>query len=249
MAETTLYFINPSESEDVLAPRGGLMRAIDSRLGVSCTARDHWLKISGESEASVARTEAFVQFLRHARSQGADLRGPTSFYMLERFLEGLEADLRAMVGQKIEVMPGKRPVFPKTLGQAHYLEQIRRHDVTLGLGPAGTDDRPHAAAAAHDSGRGDAHVEGRVGGDRGRLRRRRHQGVQVEGVGRRGLGLDFVTGVGVEVIHLEVVGPAHQLLLYQALNLRRDGIDNLVLRVLLRHLGQAAGLGDCLFIE
>ncbi len=148
MAESTLYFINPSESEDVLAPRGGLMRAIESRLGVSCTARDHWLKISGDSEESIARAEAFVQFLRYARSQGTDLRGPTRFYLLERFLEGLEADLRAMVGLKIDVMPGKRPVFPKTLGQAHYLEQIRRHDVTLGLGPAGTGKTYLAMAMA-----------------------------------------------------------------------------------------------------
>ncbi len=146
--ESTLYFTGPGESEDILAPRGGLLRAMEDSFAVQCTARDHWVKITAESQDLIDRMTAFVNLLRFARSEGADLRGPTRFYILERFLEGREEEIRNMVATKIEVMQGKRPVFPKTLGQAVYLKAIQEHDVTFGLGPAGTGKTYLAMAMA-----------------------------------------------------------------------------------------------------
>lgn len=146
--ETTLYFTGPGESEDILAPRGGFLRAMESSFAVQCTARDHWLKLSAESEETLAKVGAFVTLLRFARSEGADLRGPTRYYLMDRFLEGREEAVRGMLATKIAVMQGKRPVFPKTLGQAAYLKAIQKHDVTFGLGPAGTGKTYLAMAMA-----------------------------------------------------------------------------------------------------
>lgn len=146
--ETTIHFSSPGESEDVLAPRGGLLRAMESSFSMSCTARDNWLKMSGEDPGALERAAGYVALLRHARSQGADLRGPARHYLLRRFVEGEEAALRDMLSLKVEVMNGKRPVFPKTLGQADYVRAIQRHDVTLGLGPAGTGKTYLAMAMA-----------------------------------------------------------------------------------------------------
>lgn len=149
--ETTLYFTGPGESEDILAPRGGLLRAMETSFAVQCTARDNWLKVTGESQEALDLLTQFVNLLRFARSEGSDLRGPTRFYILQRFLEGEEEAIRKMVATKIEVMHGKRPVFPKTLGQADYLRAIQAHDVTFGLGPAGTGKTYLAMAMAVSS--------------------------------------------------------------------------------------------------
>jgi phosphate starvation-inducible PhoH-like protein len=146
--ETTLYFTGPGESEDILAPRGGLIRAMEASFAVQCTARDQWLKMTAEAQESLDHATEFVNLLRFARSEGADLRGPTRFYVLERFLEGKEPEIRDMFSTKIPVMNGKRPVFPKTLGQAGYLKAIQEHDVTFGLGPAGTGKTYLAMAMA-----------------------------------------------------------------------------------------------------
>ena len=146
--ETTIYFSSAGESDEVLAPRGGLLRAMASALNIECTARDLWLKLRSEDANALPLAEGFVQLLRHARNTGADLRGPTRYYFLRHYLEGREPELRKMVSHRIDVMNGKRPVFPKTLGQADYLRAISTHDVTLGLGPAGTGKTYLAMAMA-----------------------------------------------------------------------------------------------------
>ena len=147
--ETTIHFTSPGESEDVLAAsRGGLLRALEEAFSVHCTARDHWLKITGEDADTLERVTAFVSLLRHARAQGLDMRGPVRYYLLRKFLAGEEEALRDMTTLRVEVMNGKRAVFPKTLGQADYMRAILAHDVTLGLGPAGTGKTYLAMAMA-----------------------------------------------------------------------------------------------------
>lgn len=148
MYERTIHFSSPGESEEVLAPASGLLQSMETALGILTTARDNWLKVTSETEEPLDRTEQVVQMLRFARSRGADLRGPTRFYILKQVLAGHEQDLRKMFEVRIDVMAGKKPVFPKTLGQAQYLRQIQSHDITFGLGPAGTGKTYLAMAAA-----------------------------------------------------------------------------------------------------
>jgi len=66
------------------------------------------------------------------------LRGPTRFTLLREFTRGHEKELRNLFDLKIDVIASKKPIFPKTLGQAAYLRAIYGHDITFGLGPAGT---------------------------------------------------------------------------------------------------------------
>ena len=151
MTETTIHFNSPSECEDVLPSRGGLPSALESAFEVSCTARDNWVRISGENQKALNSAERFIQLLRDARSKGLDLRGPTRFTLLREFSQGNEQELRGLFDLKIEVISSKKPIFPKTLGQASYLRAIHSHDITFGLGPAGTGKTYLAMAAAVSS--------------------------------------------------------------------------------------------------
>ncbi len=148
MIESTIHFSSPGESGDVLSTRGDLLQALETSAGVMTTARDNWLRLASDDPEAVERAERVIHLLRFARTQGADLRGPTRFYILNKVLEGKEKELRDMFEIRIDVMTGKRPVFPKTLGQAHYLKQIQSHDITFGLGPAGTGKTYLAMASA-----------------------------------------------------------------------------------------------------
>ncbi len=151
MTEKTIYFTSPGEAENVLAPRSGLLTEISEAFSVQCTARDNWVKLSSEEPENLNGVERFVELLRFLRTEGADLRGPTRYYLLRHFLEGREKELRQMMDLKIPVVASKRPVFPKTLGQAEYLRQIQQHDITFGLGPAGTGKTYLAMAMAVSS--------------------------------------------------------------------------------------------------
>jgi phosphate starvation-inducible PhoH-like protein len=125
-----------------------LLRALEEAFNLELTARDNWLKLKTSEPKNLQKAEGFVQLLRDLRGRGADLRGPSRFYILRNYLEGNEKELRAMVELKIEVLTSKRPVLPKTLGQADYVRKIQKHDITFGLGPAGTGKTYLAMAMA-----------------------------------------------------------------------------------------------------
>ncbi len=61
--------------------------------------------------------------------------------------EGAEA-LRDLYAERINTSPRKGSVTPKTTGQRRYVEAIRDHDITLGIGPAGTGKTYLAVAMA-----------------------------------------------------------------------------------------------------
>jgi phosphate starvation-inducible PhoH-like protein len=56
--------------------------------------------------------------------------------------------LQSLSGEKIHTSTKKATVTPKTIGQKKYVEAIRHHDITFGLGPAGTGKTYLAVAMA-----------------------------------------------------------------------------------------------------
>src|SRR6185436_6920567 len=58
------------------------------------------------------------------------------------------AALKSLHAERILTSPKKSTVAPKTVGQKKYVEAIRAHDVTFGIGPAGTGKTYLAMAMA-----------------------------------------------------------------------------------------------------
>ena len=147
MAEKTIYFDNPREAAELAGRRGEFLSRIESAFGAKLTARDVWLKIEGD-ENSVARTVRFFESLKFARDNGVVLHEHGVFFALRAFQEGREDDLEKLYASRIDVAPGKPPVFPRTFGQMRYLDAIRRCDCVFGIGPAGTGKTYQAMAMA-----------------------------------------------------------------------------------------------------
>jgi phosphate starvation-inducible protein PhoH and related proteins len=59
-----------------------------------------------------------------------------------------QADLGAIFQDTVVVTTTGRSVTPRTAGQRHYVELLRRHDVVFGVGPAGTGKTYLAVATA-----------------------------------------------------------------------------------------------------
>ncbi len=145
MSEITLHFDNAREASDLTALPPKTVLEIERRLDVSLTARDTWLKIEGDEPENAAR---FYEELRDARERGLPLNNALIRHALNAFVDGHKNVLRSFASMRIDVSPRKAPVFPRTFGQQIYLDAIRKHAVTFGLGPAGTGKTYLAMAAA-----------------------------------------------------------------------------------------------------
>ena len=67
---------------------------------------------------------------------------------LGRSIQMLKADQRPSEILTTEVLRGRKPVRPKTAGQKRYVDAVRTHTVTFGIGPAGTGKSYLAVALA-----------------------------------------------------------------------------------------------------
>ncbi len=150
MADVTLHFDSAREAQELLGPRGEAMARIEEAFAVRMTARDLWLKIEGGADAA-ERARRLIDILRAARQGGVSLREPGILYAVQAFLDGREAELERLYGNRIQVADGKAPIFARTFGQLQYLDAIRARDFVFGLGPAGTGKTYLAMAMAVSS--------------------------------------------------------------------------------------------------
>lgn len=120
---------------------------LEEQFGVRITARGATVELEG-SEADVERVERFFHNLRKARNRGVQLHRHEIQYAARAFQSGRESELVGLTEARIDVSPGKDPVFPRTFGQQRYVRAIRENDLTFGIGPAGTGKTYLAMAAA-----------------------------------------------------------------------------------------------------
>jgi len=146
-AEKTFHFDNAREAQELTGRKLEFLAAVEAALGVTLASRDLWLSIKGE-EKPVDRTVLFFETIRNARNRGIALREPGIQYALAAFARGEEQELQKLYISRIDVAPGKSPVFPKTFGQLRYLEAIKHFDCVFGIGPAGTGKTYQAMAMA-----------------------------------------------------------------------------------------------------
>lgn len=124
-----------------------LLRDLEQALNVRITTRDAWLRIEGESDA-VAIAERLFSQLEEARRLGFEIQRHDFHYSLRALREDPAFNLPALLETRLQPSRHKPPVFPRTRGQRAYVQAIRRHEITFGLGPAGTGKTFLAVAVA-----------------------------------------------------------------------------------------------------
>ncbi|GAB4383388.1 MAG: PhoH family protein [Phycisphaerales bacterium] len=130
------------------------LKMLRETLGIHVTAREHSIRLEGDPKAvQVAR--AVLDLLRQAsderrrltREQVLGLITETAARGAQPTVRSIQAGVPAWEGD-LEVYVGGSRVQPKTDNQSHYLDLIRRMDLVIGVGPAGTGKTYLAVAAA-----------------------------------------------------------------------------------------------------
>src|SRR5438046_1310018 len=137
-----------SVSNDVAAELAtvgdGVLDALRDRLRCTILLRGNRLTIEG-SDPDVAQARAVIDELRELVEGGHEIDPAT----VDAVLSALDQaeDLREVFEDVVWRHRGKK-ISPKTVNQKRYVDGIRRHTVTLAIGPAGTGKTYLAMALA-----------------------------------------------------------------------------------------------------
>ena len=134
---STLHYDNARIAQQLFNNNPTNLQMLEARLGVKATNRDGWIKLDG-GEADVARVTGLFRSLESAVKAGVAIRNRDFSYALNTVLSDGPEALDGLYSITLQTSTRKPPVNPKTLGQKRYIEAIQTHDVTFGVGPAGT---------------------------------------------------------------------------------------------------------------
>ncbi|MDR0450882.1 MAG: PhoH family protein [Treponema sp.] len=126
----------------VCGANDGNLRLIEGSLGGRVSARGNEIRLEGAGEEGVRRFKGMMDKLIAAVKEGDD---PSPEYV--KALTGEESSSPAeqasdpaggMAEAMIRIPQGFNRVFPRSRNQAAYVMGMRSHDISFGIGPAGT---------------------------------------------------------------------------------------------------------------
>ena len=147
MATETLHFDNARLAQQLFNHEPRNLKALETELGVKATAREGWIRLEGSSEA-VERAKQLFASLQNMLQAGTAVKNREFTHALNVVKHEGATMLKDMVSDRVQTHDRKSGVTAKTVGQKKYIEAIRKHDITFGIGPAGTGKTYLAVATA-----------------------------------------------------------------------------------------------------
>jgi len=147
MPTLTLHYENARFAQQLFNHEPRNLQALETELGVKATAREGWIKLEGPEDA-VERTKQLFTSLESLLKAGSPVKNREFTHALNVVKNEGGETLRNLVSDRVQTHDRKPGVVPKTIGQKKYADAIRKHDITFGIGPAGTGKTYLAVALA-----------------------------------------------------------------------------------------------------
>ncbi len=128
--------------QKVFGPSDEYLRMVRRALGVAISIDDGHLVLKGEPEAVNKASQLFEQLQVYVRQYGELVADD-----VQRAISEVQQGIEISHAKPLDVY-GARRVRPKTAGQARYVEMLRRKEVVICTGPAGTGKTYLAVARA-----------------------------------------------------------------------------------------------------
>jgi phosphate starvation-inducible protein PhoH and related proteins len=123
------------------------LKLIEDELGVRLSARGEELTVDGLPEAT-RQAERILFELASLTHEGMTLQPEDVTHALTALRQSPEASLKEVLGGASTIVTKKRFIAPKSPTQKAYIEAIEKHDIVIGIGPAGTGKTYLAMAMA-----------------------------------------------------------------------------------------------------
>ena len=147
MATETLHFENDRLAQQLFNNDSRNLDALKNQLGVQATVRAGWIKLEGAADA-VERAKHLFASLEDSLKAGSPVRNREFIHALNVVQHEGVSTLQDLMSDRVQTHEKKPSVTAKTVGQKKYLDAIRKHDITFGIGPAGTGKTYLAVAMA-----------------------------------------------------------------------------------------------------
>ena len=147
MATVTLQYESARQAQQLFDNNPANLRLLQEELEIQATSRDGWIKLEGDND-NLTQAQDVVASLKDQLDTGQRPRQRDLVKAIQTVKEDGGEALRGLKSQTITTSPRKPSVIPKTVGQKEYIQAITTHDITFGVGPAGTGKTYLAMAMA-----------------------------------------------------------------------------------------------------
>jgi phosphate starvation-inducible PhoH-like protein len=147
VATETLHFENARFAQQLYNHEPRNLSSLETELGVKATSREGWIKLEGAA-ADLERAKLLFASLESLLKAGSPVKNREFTHAVNVVKHEGGTTLKDMVSDRVQTHDRKPGVTAKTVGQKKYLDAIRKHDITFGIGPAGTGKTYLAVATA-----------------------------------------------------------------------------------------------------
>jgi phosphate starvation-inducible PhoH-like protein len=147
MPTETLHFENARVAQQLFNHEPRNLQALENQLGVKATSREGWIKLEGGPDGLERAKNLFIS-LENSLKAGSPVRNREFMQALDIVKHEGVSTLKDLMSDRVLTHDKKPGVTAKTIGQKKYLDAIRKHDITFGVGPAGTGKTYLAVAMA-----------------------------------------------------------------------------------------------------
>jgi len=123
------------------------LKLIEKAFDVRMKARGEEVLIEGE-ETQVSQAQRFLSDLVDLVAEGFFLNPEDVDHAIKSYQEKPESSLKGLLLDTIPISTKKKIITPKSPTQKEYVEAIKKYDVVIGIGPAGTGKTYLAMAMA-----------------------------------------------------------------------------------------------------
>ncbi|USG63860.1 PhoH family protein [Brevibacillus ruminantium] len=135
--EVKIPFTDASEALLLFGPHDAYLKIIEEKTNAKVISRSGEVLIAGDKPEVDKLSRLFAVLLQLIR-RGIPLSERDVSYALQFLEQGEVEQLLHVYEEEVARTQKGKLIRAKTLGQRHYLAEIKRHDIVFGIGPAGT---------------------------------------------------------------------------------------------------------------
>jgi phosphate starvation-inducible PhoH-like protein len=144
-----LSFDDTNVARNLFGPRDENIKYLKKYFNIRASIRGNHLTIIGNKK-DIENTNRVINELQGIVRKGLAIN-PADIDHAVRYLSHTQGDMEELHKDQIYIMPSRKVITPKSKNQKLYLDAIKKHDMVIGIGPAGTGKTYLAMAMALSS--------------------------------------------------------------------------------------------------